>query len=308
MYKSDILEYVICIILCSIIAFITICLIFIYIKTKEMHSYAGYLNIIFCFVVLINNILRLIPSFDDDGSSNKNEDKHNGGITCKIQGFILALFDKLILVIMTIYSIITTFGMIRYESYHKKEKCLFITLILSGFGLSLLLAILFAINGINSFDDFCYVKQGDKVDKKLIDTIATSILFVINIYCNVRLLFFIRRLINEKKMSLTSDKKSIRNYSFYLKKYFLIFILNDLAFIIVILIIQDKFFEKDEHKSLSYIIINLLLIIFYAMNSRVLKEWKKLVCCEKEEQNSPLKEDEFDEDDEEYRKASATDE
>ena len=304
MYNSDILEYTICIILCSIIAFITICLIFIYLKTKEMHSNAGYLNIIFCFVVLINNILRLIPTFDDDGSSSKNEDKHNGGITCKIQGFSLALFDKLLLVIMTIYSIITTFGMVRYDSYHKKEKCYFITLIISGFGLSLLLTVIFAINGINSFDDICYVNSGDKVDKKLIDTIATSILFFINIYCNVRLLFFIRRLINEKRMSVTSDQKSIRNYSFYLKKYFLIFIINDLAFVMVILIILDKFFEKDEFISLSYIILNLLLIIFYAMNSRVFKEWKKLICCEKGEKNLSLAEDEFDEDDEELRKTS----
>lgn len=303
MYNSDVPEYIACIILSSLIGLITISLIFIYIKTKEMHSYAGYLNIIFCFVVLVNNILRLIPTFDDDGDYDANKDRHNDGIGCKIQGFALALFDKLLLVIMTIYSIITTFGMIKYESFKRKEKCNFIALILTGFFFALILTILFTINGIDSGDDICYVKGGDKINKKTVDTIATSFLFAINIYCNIRLLIFIRKLMNEKRMSITGDPKSLKNYSFYLKKYFAIFLLNDFTFIMVILIILDKYSDKDEIISLSYIILNLLIIVFYAINGRVFREWKKLICCEKKDDKISIREDE-DEEDEDSRKLS----
>ena len=146
----------------SIIVIFTIFLIIIYAKTKELHSYPCYFNILLSSVISIDNVLRLIPTFED---KNKDIDP-NDKLACRFQGFNLALFDKFMLTTMTIYSIISFLGLVKYQFYKNNEKLLFIILIIIGFLISLFLAILFMLNGVTNYDDVCYVKaekddQGD---------------------------------------------------------------------------------------------------------------------------------------------------
>ena len=144
----------------SFIVIFTVFLIIIYAKTKDLHSYPCYFNILLSSVIAIDNVLRLIPTYEDKNDKDDDSNfKHNYKFACKFQGFNLALFDKFMLTTMTIYSIISFLGLIKYQFYKSHEKCLFITLIIIGFLISLILAIIFIINGITNYDDVCYVKK-----------------------------------------------------------------------------------------------------------------------------------------------------
>ena len=213
MEKDDWEKYFISFIPSLIIVIFTIFLIIIYSK-KELHSYPCYFNIILSSVISIDNVLRLIPVYEDKNSKEEGK-KPNDKFICKFQGFSLALFDKLMLTTMTIYSIISFLGLVKYQFYKSHERCLFITLIVIGFLISLFLAILFILNGVTNYDDVCYVKadkENDndedlKVNKQLIDILVTSILLLINIYCIGHILFFLYGEIKENKND--DNKKKI---------------------------------------------------------------------------------------------------
>ena len=283
------LAKIICYFFNAIIAFITICLIFIYIKSKVLHSYPCYFNILLASVISLDNILRLIPFYN---RKNNNSPNDSGG--CKFQGFTLAFLDKFMLTTMTIYSIISFLGLVKFNFYKKYEKWIFIILIIIGFLLSLIMAILFILNGVTSYDDVCYVRYQKednepdiKINKVVTDTIVTFILFFINIYCIIRLLFYIHKIIRESEINIenNNEKKNIKKYSYYFWNYFIDFLLTSLTFIMVILIILDKFFDNDNVISLSYVILSLLIVIFFTINRRVLKEGKKIILCKDNEKN-----------------------
>ena len=298
--NDELVSNIVCYIMSLIIVIITICLIFIYIKTKELHSYPCYFNILLCSVISIDNILRLIPVSEED----ENELNSNHTNLCKIQGFSLALFDKFMLTTITIFSIISYMGLVYYETYKSKEKWLFIALIIIGFLISLILAIIFMLNGVDNNDDICYVKSKRddetekelKVDKKLIDLIATSILFAINIYSIFQTLLFIYGKIKENTIEVKEKQK--KNYTSHFWKFFIVLIVIILTFTMVILIIIDKFFDSNILKSLCYVSCCLIIVIVFTINSRVLKEGKKILLCKKNNKNNnSIEEDEEEEDD-----------
>lgn len=294
MYKNNSFHivYPICIGFNSLIILVTTCLIIIYVKVKDLHSYPCYFNILLSSVISINNISRLIRP---KGESKIDIEMSAG---CAIQAFILALFDKLMLTTMTIYSIVTFLGTLYIKFYKKYEKLIFISLILISFIISLILAILFVLNGVQYFDDICYVRlypeEGKEIrfNKEIIDLIFTIIILVINFYCIIRLLIkiisFIRETINEV------DKR--KNYIRHFCKFLIIFILNNLTFGLVICIIKN-YIEKDELKSLSYIILSLFVVLFYTLNTRVLYEGKKLICCQKDEEKDDNDEEKDEDED-----------
>ena len=291
---EELVASIICYITSIIIVLITLCLIFIYAKTKELHSYPCYFNILLSSVISLDNFLRLIPFYDHKGTTLSSESKG-----CQFQGFTLALLDKFMLTTMTIYSIISFLGLIKYDFYKKYEKIIFIILTITGFLISLIMAILFSLNGVVNYEDVCYVRYKRKnnepelkVNKVVIDAIVTSILFVINLYCIIRLLIYIYLLIKESKKENNENKA--KNYYFHFWKYFVDFLLTSSTFIMVILIILDAFFDDDELISLSYVFLSLLIVIFFTINSRVIKEGKKLILCKKEEEEKKTKIEEMD--------------
>lgn len=287
--------YLACYILSFVIAFVTLCLIIIYIKTKELHSYPCYFNILLGLVISIDNILRLIP-FNNSENNNSDGKEKNYSIGCKIQGFSLALFDKFLLTTMTIYSTISFLGVVKFEIYKEYEKCIFITLTIISFLISLILACLFILNGVTSYSDICYVeyKGNDiKVNKILIDGIVTSALFLINLYLIIHLLIYICIKISESKKS--DNKREVKKYTHHFWKYFADLVLNIITFLMVIFIIFDIFFS-DVITSLSFVTLSLLVVLFYTLNFRILKEAKNIICCIKEE-NIPNGDDNEDDND-----------
>ena len=280
--NADKILYILCFTFSIVIVFITTCLIIIYAKTKSLHSYPCYFNILLSSVISLDNIVRLLKVIDDEDELNPNN-----SLECKFQGFSLALFDKLMLTTMTIFSIISYLGVAKTEFYNHHEKCIFIILTIVGFMISLILAILFMLNGVVSNKDICYVKSSAddgelKINKQLIDAIVTSILLVINFYCIFQSLRYIYKIIKE-----TKNNKGY--YYFHLCKYIIIFILNNITFIVVILIILDKFFDNSVLTSLCYIILSLFIVLFYTVNKRVLLEGKKIICCTKDKEKEKEK-------------------
>ena len=278
-------KYGICIGFIGLNIFISVCITIIYAKTKTFHSYPCYFNIIFSIFIALDNICRLIVGFDKDS------------IICFIQGFSLVLFDKLMLFAMTIYSLISFLGIVKLDFYRKNEKCIFISSILICIIISLVLTILFMLNGAIKYDDICYARsQPDKdhkiiINKELIDGIVTFILFIINIICILYLLIFVFEKIREGKKS---KKKNLSILYFHFFKFLLTLILNSATFILVILIILDKIdFGCDENVSLVYVILSLLIILLYTINQAVLHEIKKILCCIKDD-TQPNGEDEED--------------
>ena len=288
--------YPFCIGFNALIILITTCLIIIYVKVKDLHSYPCYFNILLSAVISIDNIARLI-----------NPGKDSDSIGCKIQGFILALFDKLMLTTMTIYSIVAYLGIINLEFYKGNEKSIFIISTILSFLISLIIAILFILNGVVVYDDVCYVRSYTdktvpnlKVNKEIIDVIVNSILLVVNFYCILRLLIYIIKIILESKKN--NEERVLKEYFFFFLKYLIIFILNNMTFIMVILIIFDKF--ESEFTSLFYIILSFFIILFYTVNMRVLHEGKNIICCKKERTKSEeykIEDEDYKIDNEEYK-------
>lgn len=269
--------YILCYTFNFIIIFITTCLIIIYAKTKSLHSYPCYFNILLSSVISLDNIIRLIKFIDFD---NIQFDP-NKSFRCNFQGFSLVFLDKLMLTTMTIFSIISYIGLTKNEFYNHYEKYIFIILTIISFVISLVLAILFMLNGVVNNEDICYVSPNElKVNKKLIDFIVTSILFVINFFCILRLLIKIFKIMKE------GSNNERKNYISHFCKYIFIFILSNTTFIVVILIILNKFLDNTVLTSLCYIILSLFIVLFYTVNRRVLGEGVNIICCVKEEKKN----------------------
>ena len=157
------------------------------------------------------------------------------------------------------------------------------------------MAIVAIQNGVGIYDDVCYVKyttddneENDpekknkiKLLKTIPDLIVTSILFLINLYFILHLLFHICKLI--RKCKERDEIQKMINYYFHFWKFFANLILTIITFITVILIITGNFLNSDEAISLCYVILSLFIVLFYTLNYRVLKEGKKILCCKKED-------------------------
>ena len=277
--------YGICIGFIVLNTIISIFISFIYLKTKTFHSYPCYFNLILIGVIAIDNIARLFVGLEEDS------------IGCFIEASIMVLFDKLMLTVMTIFSVLSFLGIVKLEFYRQNEKCIFISSISTSFLISIILTIIFMLNGAVKYDDICYARSESddqheiKLNKEHIDLIVTSVLFMINVICHIYLLIFIFQALRESK-----KKKNLRKMSFHFYKYLITFIVNSGTFVVVILIILNKIdFGGDEFISLFYVLLSLAIIIFYTINQAVLSEIKKILCCIKEDNSQSNNEDEEDE-------------
>ena len=249
-------------IMTSLIIVILLYLDLIYIFSKSFRSYPCYLNIILSSVIAIDNILRLI-GIGEEGTAK-----------CYFQAFTLAVFDKLIFTSLTINAFLTYIGVTNYELYTKKMKILFIGSNIFGLFIGLIFGIIFiTIDSPNSYDNVCYVKAS--VYKETSDTIITFCLFLIYLYCNIKLLIYLVRIIKE----LFVTGKKTKDFSRHFFRIFFSLIITSLSFFVVILIINDSLFLDNNLIDLFYIIICLIVDLFYTFNKTVIKETIKLLCC-----------------------------
>ena len=266
-------------------------IIFIYIKSKFFHSYAFYFNLLFSIVICFRNGFRLIPR-------DRGEGDESSGF-CYFQAFILSVFDKLIQVQITSYSIINYIGMFKNEFFRNNEKYIFIVLTLISFVYSLILSIIYILQGLSHETYACYVTTSSLV-KQILGTISSSLLLLINILCTARIIF---TLCKNKSKASDIQKSSI---NLHLCRFIFEIILVAFMFLFIICII-NKIFTSDEQKDIRDIIFEIILLvmeIFYCMNKEFIKETKRIVTCQKVNDTAKEEDKEAAEEFQDYNKGN----
>lgn len=268
-----------------LIIIFTVLLIIVYSKDKFFHGdnskngdklklYLCYFNIFFCIIVVLSTLFRLIPEAISVDPSKKVDSPN---FICSFQAFILSLLDKVLISLMTNYSIITYLSFFKSDFYLKNLKKIYLILILIGFAFSLLLTIIYYIEGVSYKDILCYIHTRTNT-KKVTDTIYTSILFIINLYCLISLIISLIKL--SKKYSIAGNTIQFKKSSHFLYRYSLDLIINFIAFTYTLLVV-NKVFPKGSYKDFIYIIICLGVELFFTINENLYKAFVRLVTCSK---------------------------
>ena len=237
-------------ILSIIIIIFTVLLIIVFLNDKKiifslnspmnyLKIYPCYFNIFFCFIIIIDNIIRLTFSFNyflwikklipDRLGVIPSKEKDNANIICYIQAFSASLFDKLLLSLITIYSIISYLSAFYSDFYKNHLKQIYITSIIIGLAFSLCLAIAYITEGVSLKDMVCSLQTRTNL-KIISDDIYTFILFAISIFCLVSLIIKLRKLKKNIELKLMLFKKKkvqisyIDLYLIYLLIYALLLI------------------------------------------------------------------------------------
>jgi heme/copper-type cytochrome/quinol oxidase subunit 2 len=268
-YEKDVVLWI----MISIIIVISIYLTIVYIslrfsiknskgdqKSIVIRSYPCYLNIILSLSLAINNLTRLIVT---------NKDKY---AACATQAFILSTFDKLIGTTITMNSYLTYKGLCDYEYYIEHIKAFFIVTNIIGLVISIIFGIIFTARGIDNYG-VCYV-EGDS-PKEIPDTVLTSILFSIYLYCTLKTILFLVK--NIKELSL--ERENNKTFSMHFYRMLVSLVLCSAFFIVQILIINDSLFFGESYIDLTYITLCLIIDLFFTLNRTIIKQTLK--CCKK---------------------------
>ena len=260
------------IIISAIITIIAIFISIVYCTNKQFRSFPFYFNILFTFSIAVNNIARLLPIQETDKIKN-----HKKSIMCQVQAFSLTFLDKFMLTLMTVYSIIAYLGSYRIESFKIYQNRVFMILTIISIIISGACSIIFFFRGVSGHSQYCYVDTYDDV-KKIVDSIVTSILFLINLFCIIRILMKVSQLRKEVNLSLKDGKEN--GFDNHWLRFIIDLIINIIVFGYVLLLI-NKFFPTDWGKDLIYILLCLIVEFFFTLNSALIR----YLTCQKEEEN-----------------------
>ena len=246
----------------SLMILISLYLSILYIKSKRLHILACANFIILSFIILFDNIFRIIPLPED------KEALHY------VQAFLLIFLDKLLLSTIVFQTFITYFGVVKTKFYYKHEKKIFF----SGFIINLIICIVLAIvflaisEKLESYGLYYYCE--DRTAKHTTDSIFNGIYLFINSFCIIILLIYMSTKKEEAEEGIIEDL----DYGKHFSKILSMFIINTLAFIESFLIIYDKIPVPDDYVDLVYLITCLIIDLFYTMNKIIMKETLKLFC------------------------------
>ena len=239
---------------------VAIYIFILYIKDKTFHTVPCYNMIIISLILFFDNVLRIIPV-------GKNS------IIKYTQAFILVLFDKLLLNILTIQAIIYYLGVIKTKIYYAYEKAIYITSSIINLVISIILATVYILlTDITKYGIYWYC--GDSPIKRIIDPIFIGILSAINFFCIVILLIYISGKIRKVSKGLIEDL----DYCHHFTRVLLMFFVNMLTLIEQYLIIYDVF--KNLNIDLLYLSTCLIIDLFYTMNKTIYDE-TCVICCHK---------------------------
>ena len=244
-----------------LIILIVVYLVFLYIKSKELHSYSSAFILILSIVILIDNVLRIIPLGEKSNKASKYT-----------QALFLTSLDKYILLALTSQVFIIYLGIMQTNFYYNHKKKIFFITFFSGLGVSFLIGGLFLIDGTNFFRIYHYAADTDK--RKNFDTIFNSIFLFLNTFFCVVIIINICLRKEEIEKEMANEDYSERD----LKRIILIFIANSFIFVESFLIIHDKMPVPDDYIDLVYIITCLLINLIYAINKIVIRETKRIFC------------------------------
>ena len=245
-----------------------ILIVIVYAKSKIFHSYPYYFNIFFMLTIMLNNLIRLIP-----GRPEENE--FDTSIQCYIQGIILTVLDKLMLCQITSYSVIYYLGSFHSEFFERNKMLIFLILSEAGFAISMILATVFSFKGMSVSSQFCYVRTRDNT-KYIVDTIVTTLLWLISVLCTLRLLL---NLIKIKKEVAVFNRKA-DSITYHTCRFSFNLVFNILIYLYVDLLINKKLtWMTDWTKDLYYILLSFIGEIFFTINAEVWKEAKRIITC-----------------------------
>jgi len=264
---TNIVLYITCIIILAIILVITIRLFLKYCKNEEYHDYFFIFNICFTIILLFNMLTRSFPLSKADG---KGSDEISGG--CYVQAFLLSLFDKLIITLITSFSIISY--IIKFKENIKDNQKNTYLWILMGISLvlSLVLTIIFIIQGTSNRSEFCYVETKSYV-KLWIDSIVTGILYIINLIITLIMVFG-----NDKDENKEEESYKWDLILFYLR---LLFNLTTVTYVLhlILRILPFEGYAKDFIYVFLCLIVNILFVANYKLKEYIKTIYEKYHCC-----------------------------
>ena len=255
--------YVSTFVLIGLIILIVLYVIFIYIKSKEFHSYSCAYIIILNISILIDSIFRIIPVGDDKTKYKWLQ---------YIQAFILASLDKYILLALTLQVFIIYLGIMKTDFYYKHKKAIFYITFFTSMGLSFLMGGLFLLGDVTDYGLYWYTK--DNSIKKIFDNIFNSVFLTLNtFFCIIVIInICIRKEEIEKGMLNEND------YEHDLNRMIIIFITNTLIYVESFIIIHDVINIKGVYIDLIYLVSCLIVTLIYSINKFVINETKKIFC------------------------------
>ena len=253
------------IILNALILIVVLYLFIMFIKSKAFNNFSCYYMIIFVFIILIDNILRIIP-INQDNICNTSE---------KVEGYFIVLFDKLILSNLSMQALISYLGILHTNFYISHEKCIFFVTLFSSIIIGVILSAIYCSKGFVSYGNYYYAEGTDT--KIIIDTIYNAIYLAINFYCTLVILIFLRRKVSQVEKGLLEDF----NYKHKFYRMLAMFIINNLTFVESYLIIYDIIWE--EAVDYIYLVTCLIIAINSGFNDVIYKETIKLFCRKKYE-------------------------
>ena len=243
---------------------IGIYLAFLFIKSKALHTYSCYNIIIMSTTILLDNIIRIIPT-------NSLPVGYQYA-----QATFLVLFDKIIIAILCMQIIVVYIGIIKTEIYEKNQKKIFIfgillSLIISGTLTTLYMTI--PKDKLNDNDMYFYCNTSWD-GKKILDSIFNGVLLGINIFCSaVVLAHFI-------KMKKAAESGAIQDLGYKQKciRFLVLFSLNILMNVEQFLIIYKKL---PGNVDIIYLTSCLIIDLCFSMNDIVIKETLRIICRKK---------------------------
>ena len=255
--------YVSTFVLIGLIILIVLYVIFIYITSKEFHSYLCAYIIILNISILIDSIFRIIPVGDDKTKYKWLQ---------FIQAFILASLDKYILLDLILQVFIIYLGIMKTDFYYKHKKAIFYITFFTSMGLSFLMGGLFLLGDVTDYGLYWYTK--DNSIKKIFDNIFNSVFLTLNtFFCIIVIInICIRKEEIEKGMLNEND------YEHDLNRMIIIFITNTLIYVESFIIIHDVINIKGVYIDLIYLVSCLIVTLIYSINKFVINETKKIFC------------------------------
>ena len=285
---------IIILILNFLLIVISFYLLFLYLKSNTFYKYPCYNVIILSFIILIDNILRIVDT------------KDLGKIMQNIQAFFLTFLDKLLLTTITSQAFIFYLGVVRTQFYYEHERIIFFLTLIITILVDVSITILYlSKNDIINYNtnNYYYIEANDF--KKIIDTIFNSVFLFFNTFFIFVLIIYIYSKKHQANLGIIDDL----DYGHHYMKILLMFFCNSSLFIESYLIIYDKI--KIENFDIIYLTTCLFVDLFYTINKIIIKETLKIFCSKiyikKNEKKSYRNESFFSSDNEEDKNNNSDD-
>ena len=279
---------------------ITFYLTFLYIKSKEFHTYSCYNIIVMSITIFIGGLINIFIPNDLGRESSQF-----------FWGFLKDFFNKLIMAILTMQVIVLYFGIMKTEFYYPREKLIFIIGTIICAGVSVAIAVLFnglkVVEGVyheylDNYEDVNDPSLGEEFKKRLysivsIEMIFSGVIFVINVFCLIVVMNFISKKHGEAKEGLIEDL----GYKNQLIRFIFMFFLNIIAIVSSSVFLVFDVFDKKTNESI-YLATCFIIDLCYSINKTVYVETLKIFCKSKAEklygETELKKQNTFDQNDE----------